>query len=55
MPDGSPGNIGQWIGWQIVQKFADKNSNLSVKQVLFTDAKKMFEDIEIQTEIGIVI
>ncbi|MFT3936888.1 MAG: hypothetical protein QM726_24900 [Chitinophagaceae bacterium] len=43
MPDSSPGNIGQWIGWQIVQKFADKNSSLSVRQVLETDAKKIFE------------
>lgn len=44
MPDASPGNIGQWIGWQIVKKFADKNSQLSLPQVLQTDAKKIFED-----------
>jgi len=42
MPDASPGNIGQWIGWQIVQKFAD-NTGLGVQQVLQTDAKKIFE------------
>ncbi len=42
MPDASPGNIGQWIGWQIVQKFAS-NSGLSVQQVLNTDAKKILE------------
>jgi len=44
MPDASPGNIGQWIGWQIVQKFAEKNSSFSVQQVLQTDAKKIFEE-----------
>jgi hypothetical protein len=44
MPDASPGNIGQWVGWQLVKKFADKNSNLSLPQVLQTDAKKIFED-----------
>ena len=30
----SPGNVGQWIGWQIVKKFADKNSSMSVPDVL---------------------
>jgi len=43
MPDASPGNIGQWVGWQIVQKFAEKNSSLGIKQVLQTDARKLFE------------
>ena len=44
MPDASPGNIGQWIGWQIVKKYADKNSSLTIQQLLQTDAKKIFED-----------
>ena len=44
MPDASPGNIGQWTGWRIVQKFAEKNSSFSVQQVLQTDAKKIFEE-----------
>jgi hypothetical protein len=39
----SPGNIGQWIGWQIVKKFAEKNSSMSVSDVLKTDAKKILE------------
>lgn len=43
MPDASPGNIGQWIGWRIVQTFAEKNTGMNVKQVLETDAKKIFE------------
>jgi len=40
----SPGNIGQWIGWQIVKKFADKNSSMSVSDVLKTDERKILEE-----------
>ena len=40
----SPGNIGQWIGWQIVKKFTDKNSSMSVADVLKTDARKILEE-----------
>ena len=40
----SPGNIGQWIGWQIVKKFASKNSSMNVDDVLKTNARKIFEE-----------
>jgi uncharacterized protein YjaZ len=40
----SPGNIGQWIGWQIVKKFVDKNSSMSVTDVLKTDSRKILEE-----------
>jgi hypothetical protein len=40
----SPGNIGQWIGWQIVKKFADKNSSKSVTDILKTGAKEILEE-----------
>ncbi|HEX6848552.1 MAG TPA: hypothetical protein VF144_16320 [Chitinophagaceae bacterium] len=40
----SPGHIGQWIGWQIVKKFADKNSSIKVADVLNTDARKILEE-----------
>jgi len=43
MSPASPGNIGQWVGWQIVKKFAEKNSSMSVEDVLKTDARKIFE------------
>lgn len=43
MPEGaSPGNIGQWVGWQIVKKFAEKKPELTVQQVLATPAKTIF-------------
>ncbi len=44
MPEISPGNIGQWIGWRIVQKFAKLNPKLSVQEILATQPKKIFEE-----------
>jgi hypothetical protein len=32
----SPGNLGQWIGWQIVKKFVAKNEKLSIEEVMRT-------------------
>lgn len=40
----SPGNIGQWIGWQIVEKFANKNSSMTVTDILKTEAGRIFEE-----------
>ncbi|MDB5253137.1 MAG: hypothetical protein JWP27_2306 [Flaviaesturariibacter sp.] len=42
-PESSPGNIGQWIGWRMVQKYAAANPKLTVQQVLATPAKTVFE------------
>ena len=39
----SPGNIGQWVGWQIVKKFADQNSSMKVADILNTNARKILE------------
>ena len=38
----APGNIGQWVGWQIVKKFAQQNPNMKLQDVLNTSAKKIF-------------
>ena len=43
MPQESPGNIGAWVGWRIVQQFADKNGELTLQQILATPAKAVFE------------
>jgi hypothetical protein len=40
----SPGNIGQWIGWQIVKKFADKNPSLKPEEIMRTNALKILEE-----------
>jgi len=42
--NGTPGNIGQWIGWRIVKKFAEKNPKMDVKEVLATPARKIFQE-----------
>jgi hypothetical protein len=40
----SPGNIGQWIGWQIVKKYAAKNSSMKPEDIMKTDPKKILEE-----------
>jgi hypothetical protein len=40
----SPGNIGQWIGWQIVKKFAGKNSSLSPAELMKIPAKQILDE-----------
>lgn len=43
--DQAPGRIGTWVGWQIVKKYASKNSNLSLPQVMsIKDAKLIFNE-----------
>jgi len=42
--DFSPGNLGQWIGWQIVKKFADKNTDMKPQDIMQADAKKILEE-----------
>lgn len=42
--NGTPGNIGQWLGWRIVEKFAENNSKMSVQEVLATPARKIFQE-----------
>lgn len=40
----SPGNIGQWIGWQIVKKFVSKNPGMKPQEVMSTEARKILEE-----------
>lgn len=40
----SPGNLGQWIGWQIVKKFVSKNSDMKLQDVMKTDARTILEE-----------
>ncbi|MET0394527.1 MAG: hypothetical protein ABW019_15385 [Chitinophagaceae bacterium] len=42
--DASPGNIGAWIGWQIVSKFAGNNPALRPEAVMQTSAKQILEE-----------
>ena len=40
----SPGFIGQFVGWQIVKKWMQKNTNATLQQLLDKKAKEIFEE-----------
>jgi hypothetical protein len=42
--EASPGNLGQWIGWQIVKKFVAKNSSLKPEEIMTMDAKQILNE-----------
>lgn len=39
----SPGNIGPWIGWQIVKKYAEANSGMKPEQIMQASPKQILE------------
>jgi hypothetical protein len=41
--EASPGFIGQFVGWQIVKKWMDKNEKATLEQLMNTDPKIIFE------------
>jgi hypothetical protein len=43
MPDAAPGNIGAWVGWQMVKKYAGDHSDLTPEQMMRTSAREIFE------------
>jgi len=43
MPDISPGNIGQWVGWQIVRKYAQDNPALTPDQIMKAGARSILD------------
>jgi hypothetical protein len=44
MPDASPGNIGQWVGLRIVEKYASLHPDFSPEQVLNKPSREIFEE-----------
>jgi hypothetical protein len=42
--EGSPGNIGQFVGWQIVKKWMSKNKSASLKDLMEKDPGKLFTE-----------
>jgi len=36
MPPDAPGNIGSWVGWQIVRKYMQENSKVTLSQLMQT-------------------
>ncbi|MBC7651694.1 MAG: hypothetical protein H7101_08095, partial [Deinococcales bacterium] len=42
--DNTPGFIGQFVGWQIVKKWMDKNDKASLQQLLQIPNKQLFDE-----------
>ena len=40
----SPGNIGPWIGWQIIKKFVENNPDMKPEEVMRTAPKNILEE-----------
>ena len=36
-PEGSPGRIGHWVGWQIVKAYMEKNPTITIEQLMNND------------------
>jgi hypothetical protein len=43
MPDVSPGNIGAWVGWQIVKKYARDHPDILPLQMMTMPVRSIFE------------
>jgi hypothetical protein len=44
MPDASPGNIGAWVGWQIVKKYMTDHKDLQPVDLMRVPARSLFEE-----------
>ena len=44
MPDASPGNIGQWVGWRIVSKYASLHAGILPGELMKIPAKTIFDE-----------
>lgn len=42
--DLSPGNIGQWLGWQIVKKYAGKHSGMKPEDIMRATPKEIIDE-----------
>lgn len=40
----SPGNLGQWLGWRIIQKFVDKNPGMKPEAIMQLPARQILEE-----------
>jgi hypothetical protein len=44
LSEASPGNIGQFVGWQIVKTWIDKNKEATLETMMRTPARQLFEE-----------
>ena len=42
--DASPGNIGSYVGWQIVKKYMSKNTATTLQQLMQLDNDTLFTE-----------
>jgi len=42
--ESSPGNLGQWLGWRIVQKYAEKNPSITPDKLMLTPARTIIDE-----------
>ena len=42
--DASPGNIGSYVGWQIVRKYMSKNSEIKLNELMTKDADEILSE-----------
>ncbi|MDX1446380.1 hypothetical protein [Lishizhenia sp.] len=46
LPDDSPDRMGQFLGWQMVKSFMDKNEDVSLPQLLEIDYNKILQSYD---------
>ena len=46
MPEASPGNIGQWVGWQIVRRYAALHPDIAPEELMKVSGRKIFEEVK---------
>ena len=45
MPQASPGNIGQWVGWQVVKEYMSNNPKKPLTELMaMSDAQTLFKN-----------
>jgi hypothetical protein len=44
MPDSSPGNIGAWVGWQIVKKYIQQHGDITPEALMRTPARRILDE-----------
>ena len=44
MPDNAPGNIGTWVGWQIVKKYADAHKDMPPAVLMHVPPRTIFDE-----------
>ena len=42
--EGAPGNIALFVGWQIVNRYVEKNENITLDELMAMDPRKLFEE-----------